>query len=105
MSLKGLAAVADAAGMRRRPSVVERPHTLPPPQLTVASEGQMWRRSSTLAGERVPAGKIHAVLGASARTLCGLEHAELARFPYVDFVASSLERCAMCRARGAALLR
>lgn len=72
--------------------------------LTIAAERQMWRRSGSAAGERAPAGRIHAVLGASSKTLCGLDHAELARFPYLDFVSSSLDRCAICRARGAALL-
>lgn len=81
----------------------------PPPQvqrtvLTVAAERQVWRRSTTVAGERAPAGRIHAVLGSSSCTLCGLDHAELARFPYVDFVTSPLERCDICRSRGAALL-
>src|SRR5687768_12344078 len=105
MGIKGCPGRADLAEMRRRAPVVERPQ--PRPRhilLTVASEGQMWRRSTSVAGERVPAGRIHAVLGASTRTLCGLDHAELARFPYVDFVESRLERCELCRTRGAALL-
>ena len=54
---------------------------MPPPSpailLTVAAESQVWRRSTAVAGERMPAGRIHAVLGASTRTLCGLDHAEL----------------------------
>ena len=90
--------------MRRRPAVVERSPRAEPIRLTIASESQTWRRSSTVAGERAPSGTIHAVLGASTRTLCGLEHAQLARFPYLDFVESSLRRCEMCRSRGAALL-
>ena len=90
----------------RRSAVVDRPHAerRNPFLLTIASEGQTWRRSTSVAGERAPAGRIHAVLGVSDRTLCGLDHAEFARFPYVDFVASSLERCDVCRSRGAALL-
>ena len=106
MGLKASGEPADAPGMRRRPSVVERPQPLPQFLLTVAAESQTWRvrRNVTHSGERAPAGRIHAVLGASPRTLCGLDHAELARFPYVDFVSSSLERCEMCRTRGAALL-
>lgn len=91
--------------MRRRSSVVQRPQPQSPPiQLTVASESQVWRRGTAVAGERAPAGRIHAVLGSSAQTLCGLAHAELARFPYVDFVTSPLERCERCRSTGAALL-
>jgi hypothetical protein len=108
MGLKGLPTPTDAAEMRRRSTVVERPQPQPLPQyqLTIASESQTWRvrRNVTMAGERAPAGRIHAVLGASARTLCGMDHAELARFPYVDFVTSPLERCEICRSRGAALL-
>src|SRR5688572_6906429 len=104
MSLKELADTADAAEMRRRSTVTERPQPQAQLLLTIAAESQTWRRSATVAGERAPAGRIHAVLGASARTLCGLDHAELARFPYVDFVTSPLERCEMCRSRGAALL-
>ena len=104
MDLKGFAGTADAAEMRRRSTVVDPPRSPAPFLLTIAAESQTWRRSTTLAGERAPAGRIHAVLGASGRTLCGLDHAELARFPYVDFVTSHLERCEMCRARGAALL-
>jgi hypothetical protein len=97
---------ADAEGVRfrRRATVEERPQPAGPVRLTVASEGQTWRRSAAVAGERAPAGTIHAVLGASPVTLCGLDHAQLARFPYVDFVTSSLPRCEMCRMRGAALL-
>lgn len=109
LALKGCGRTTDAAVVllrRRSNAVADRPAPGPAPAilLTVAAESQVWRRSATVAGERAPAGRIHAVLGASARTLCGLDHAELARFPYVDFVASSLERCEICRARGAALL-
>lgn len=93
--------------MRRRSTVVDRPlPALPQHLLTIASESQVWRRSAaTPSGQRGPAGRIHAVLGASTRTLCGLEHAELARFPYADFVTSTLQRCDICRTRGADLLR
>jgi hypothetical protein len=73
--------------------------------LTIAAQRQSWHRSTAVGGERVPAGRIHAVLGASARTLCGLGHAELALFPYLDFVESALERCDICRRRGALLLQ
>ena len=110
MGLKRWATNADAAEMRRRSTVVERPKVQAQPYLLptlgIASESQSWRvrRNVTMSGERTPAGRIHAVLGASTRTLCGLEHAELAHFPYVDFVTSSLERCDICRTRGAALL-
>ena len=111
MGLKGATARTDARDMwRRRSTVVDRPQPQPEAcrlaTLTVASEGQTWRirRNVTMDGERMPAGRIHAVLGQSTRTLCGLDHAELARFPYVDFVTSPLERCEVCRARGAALL-
>jgi hypothetical protein len=109
MGLKGSTARTDAGRMRRRSTVVvERPepHQNRPYQLTVASESQTWRvrRNVTMSGERAPAGRSHAVLGASTRTLCGLDHAELARFPFVDFVTSSVERCEVCRTRGAALL-
>jgi hypothetical protein len=108
MGLKGLRTRADASEVRRRSTLVERPQPQPLPQyqLTIASESQTWRvrRNVTTAGERAPAGRVHAVLGASARTLCGLDHAELARFPDVDFVTSPLERCEVCRSRGAALL-
>ena len=111
MGLKGIPPRTDARDMwRRRSTVVERPQPQPPASrphlLTVASEGQTWRirRNVTMDGERMPAGRIHAVLGQSTRTLCGLDHAELARFPYVDFVTSPLERCEVCRSRGADLL-
>lgn len=90
--------------MRRRSAVVERRQPAGPVRLTIASESQTWRRTTTVAGERAPAGLIHAVLGASVVTLCGLDHSQLARFPYLDFVESGLSRCEMCRSRGAALL-
>ena len=108
MGLKGGRWCTDVTEMRRRSAVVEQQQSpaTRPYLLTVASEGQTWRirRNVTMGGERMPAGRIHAVLGQSTRTLCGLDHAELARFPYVDFVASPLERCEICRSRGAALL-
>ena len=73
--------------------------------LSIASEGQAWHRSRTVAGERCPSGRIHAVRGASNRTLCGLDDIELARFPYLDFTTSTLPRCESCRAKAADLLR
>jgi hypothetical protein len=86
----------------RRVVMREAPVTL---LLSIASEGQAWHRSKTVAGERAPSGRIHAVRGASNRTLCGLADTELARFPYLDFTASTLPRCEGCRSRAADLLR
>jgi hypothetical protein len=73
--------------------------------LTIAAERQVWHRSlATPAGERAPAGRIHAVLGTANTTLCGLHDYELAQFPYLDFTDSTLPRCEVCRQRGAAIL-
>jgi hypothetical protein len=75
------------------------------PLLTIAAERQVWHRSvASKDGERSPAGRIHAVFGKADHTLCGLPSCELAVFPYRDFTEGSLQRCDVCRARGAALL-
>jgi hypothetical protein len=76
-----------------------------PALLTIAAERQIWHRSAaSQGGERSPAGRIHAVFGKSDHTLCGVPNHELAVFPYRDFTEGSLQRCDVCRARGAALL-
>jgi hypothetical protein len=75
------------------------------PTLNIAAERQIWHRSgASLGGERAPAGRIHAVFGTANETLCGMDEQGLALFPYADFVTSWLERCEVCRDRGAAIL-
>ena len=79
------------------------------PLLSIAAERQVWHRSAAASGgERTPAGRLHAVFGKEVHTLCGLPWAELAQFPYLDFVAplssSAMYRCDVCQRRGAAIL-